>query len=112
MSDLEAQKMDAARPKDTGDTKVDKEEREEVEHKIEIPAALVEQDGIDEEQIAMFRRFIAADEEWHGNMTRKLIRRVDYHLLPVLILMYLLNFLDRKYVLSHLHPDLPTRRHK
>jgi hypothetical protein len=30
-------------------------------------------------------------------MTRRLLRKVDFHLLPFLILMYLLNFLDRKY---------------
>lgn len=90
--------MDASRQKDSGDLKAD---QEELEQKIEIPAALTEQDGIDEEQLAMFRRFVAADEGFHEIMTKKLIRKVDFHLLPILILMYLLNFLDRKYVHHH-----------
>jgi hypothetical protein len=33
-------------------------------------------------------------------MNKKLMRKVDIHLLPLLVLMYLLNFLDRKYGLS------------
>ncbi|KAK7979842.1 WD repeat domain-containing protein [Apiospora arundinis] len=44
---------------------------------------------------ALFRQFASAGEEWHHLMTKKMLRKVDGHLLPVLILMYLLNFLDR-----------------
>lgn len=45
---------------------------------------------------ALFRQFALAGEEWHHLMTKKMLRKVDGHLLPVLVLMYLLNFLDRK----------------
>lgn len=48
------------------------------------------------EQAAHYERFIQADQEWHRAMTKKLMRKVDLHLLPMLSLMYLLNFLDRK----------------
>ncbi|KAK8039976.1 MFS general substrate transporter [Apiospora rasikravindrae] len=44
---------------------------------------------------ALFRHFTSAGEEWHHMMTKKMLRKVDGHLLPVLVLMYLLNFLDR-----------------
>ncbi|KAK7920152.1 MFS general substrate transporter [Apiospora marii] len=44
---------------------------------------------------ALFRQFASAGEEWHHLMTKKMLRKVDLHLLPVLVLMYLLNFLDR-----------------
>ncbi|KAK8086121.1 hypothetical protein PG994_001095 [Apiospora phragmitis] len=44
---------------------------------------------------ASFRQFASAGEEWHHMMTKRMLRKVDGHLLPVLILMYLLNFLDR-----------------
>ncbi|RYP80773.1 hypothetical protein DL770_006093 [Monosporascus sp. CRB-9-2] len=74
------------------DSKVD---QEEIEQKKDIPAALKLKDGVDEEQIVLFRQFMAADEGWHENMTKKLLRKVDLHLLPMLVMMYLLNFLDR-----------------
>lgn len=45
---------------------------------------------------ALHRQFASAGEEWHHLTTKKLLRKVDAHLLPILILMYLLNFLDRK----------------
>lgn len=54
------------------------------------------QKGVDEEQAALYREFEAKDEEWHHYMHKKLMRKVDWHLLPLLILMYLLNFLDRR----------------
>ena len=76
-------------------------ELEEVDQKAAIAAALKQNDGIDEEQVAMFQRFMAADEEWHRHMEGKLLRKIDFRLLPMLILMYLLNFLDRKYVGQH-----------
>ena len=40
-------------------------------------------------------RFEAQDEEWRKNFERKLVRKVDIRLLPTLVIMYLLNFLDR-----------------
>ncbi|KAL3456997.1 major facilitator superfamily domain-containing protein [Aspergillus heterothallicus] len=43
----------------------------------------------------LYQVYAAKSEEWHRNMTKKLLRKVDLHLLPLLVLMYLLNFLDR-----------------
>lgn len=40
-------------------------------------------------------RFEAQDEEWRRRFERKLLRKVDIRLLPTLVVMYLLNFLDR-----------------
>lgn len=70
---------------------------EMVDQKAAVAASLKQKDGIDEEQVVMFQQFMAADEEWHRHMEGKLLRKVDFRLLPMLILMYLLNFLDRKY---------------
>ncbi|KAI1825787.1 allantoate permease [Xylaria intraflava] len=66
----------------------DKDERDAIE-------AAARKRGMDEDQIAQFRRFNEADAEWHQNMRKKLLRKVDLHLLPLLVTMYLLNFLDR-----------------
>ncbi|KAJ5288891.1 hypothetical protein N7478_001921 [Penicillium angulare] len=49
----------------------------------------------DLEQDALYQAYAAKSPEWHQKMTRSLLRKVDWHLLPFLILMYLLNFLDR-----------------
>ncbi|KAI1187785.1 allantoate permease [Nemania serpens] len=68
---------------------------DEIEHKQRIIEEAAKKRGINEEQIAQFRRFTEADENWHRAMKKKLMRKVDLHLLPLLILMYLLNFLDR-----------------
>ncbi|CAG8097262.1 unnamed protein product [Penicillium salamii] len=47
------------------------------------------------EQDALYQAYASKDQEWHQAMTKRLLRKVDWHLLPFLILMYLLNFLDR-----------------
>jgi hypothetical protein len=52
--------------------------------------------GLILEQDALYQAYASQSPEWHQNMTRRLLRKVDWHLLPFLILMYLLNFLDRK----------------
>ncbi|CAJ2512037.1 Uu.00g076620.m01.CDS01 [Anthostomella pinea] len=72
-----------------------KVDKEEVEHRKEAVEAAAKKRGIDDEQIALFLQFTGADADWHHGMTKKLMRKVDVHLLPLLILMYLLNFLDR-----------------
>lgn len=41
--------------------------------------------------------FAFRDEDWHRQETKKLLRKIDSHLLPWIVLMYLTNFLDRKY---------------
>ena len=57
-----------------------------------------EQKNIGIEEDALYLAYASKSPEWHRKMTRTLLRKVDLHLLPLLILMYLLNFLDRKYV--------------
>ncbi|KAK9364889.1 major facilitator superfamily domain-containing protein [Lipomyces kononenkoae] len=39
--------------------------------------------------------FANKDEEWKAHMTKKLLAKVDARLLPMLVMMYTLNFLDR-----------------
>jgi len=51
--------------------------------------------GVHEDQMDIFLSFAAKDDEWRAFQTKKLLRKVDIRLLPCLILMYLLNFLDR-----------------
>ncbi|KAI1456446.1 putative MFS transporter [Annulohypoxylon moriforme] len=51
--------------------------------------------GIDEEQVALFRKFTTADPEFHRKLTKTLTRKVDFHLMPMIALMFMLNFLDR-----------------
>jgi hypothetical protein len=48
------------------------------------------------EQDALYHAYASKSPEWHRDMTQRLLRKVDWRLLPFLILMYLLNFLDRK----------------
>ncbi|KAJ5572416.1 hypothetical protein N7450_009400 [Penicillium hetheringtonii] len=54
-----------------------------------------EQKTLGIEQDALYLAYASKSPEWHRKMTRSLLRKVDLHLLPFLILMYLLNFLDR-----------------
>lgn len=70
----------------------------EVEQQKELDAVpgVTQGDGIDEEQIALFRKFERADPEFHRKMTKILTRKVDFHLMPMIALMFMLNFLDRK----------------
>ncbi|CAI7591036.1 unnamed protein product [Penicillium pancosmium] len=62
---------------------------EQIEHRES------EQKGLNIEQDALYQAYASKSPEWHHKMTRTLLRKVDMHLLPFLILMYLLNFLDR-----------------
>ncbi|KAL4912060.1 major facilitator superfamily domain-containing protein [Aspergillus aurantiobrunneus] len=43
----------------------------------------------------LYHAYASKGDEWHRQMTRRLMRKVDLHLLPLLVVMYLLNFLDR-----------------
>lgn len=52
--------------------------------------------GLAFEQNALYHAYASKSPEWHRDMTKRLLHKVDWHLLPFLILMYLLNFLDRK----------------
>ena len=44
---------------------------------------------------AWVARFTSQDEEWRKTFEKKLLRKVDIRLMPTLVVMYLLNFLDR-----------------
>ena len=44
---------------------------------------------------SIYQTIASKDEEWKAHNTARLLRKVDLRLLPLLILMYLLNFLDR-----------------
>lgn len=49
----------------------------------------------DTTRVAHIEHFENEDAPQHKVRTRRLLRKIDLHLLPFLILMYLLNFLDR-----------------
>ena len=53
------------------------------------------QKGITEEQQAFYQSFKEKEPDWHRVQTKKLLRKVDFHLLPFLAMMYLLSFLDK-----------------
>lgn len=42
-----------------------------------------------------FQAFAANDAEWHKTFEKKLMRKVDLRLIPLMIIMYLNNFIDR-----------------
>lgn len=48
-----------------------------------------------EKQKGFVQQFEAQDEVWRKDRETKLVRKIDMHLIPMLVLMYLLNFLDR-----------------
>lgn len=51
--------------------------------------------GSSPEQSRVFARFEQQAEEWHAQMTQRLLRKIDLRLLPILTLFYVCNFLDR-----------------
>lgn len=51
--------------------------------------------GADDSQKPLYAEFAARDDEWRAHMDKKLLRKVDMRMLPCLILLYTLNFLDR-----------------
>ena len=51
--------------------------------------------GVAEDKQALYLTYASKDAEWRAYHTKALLRKVDLRLLPLLILMYLLNFLDR-----------------
>lgn len=53
-------------------------------------------------QNPLYQQYASKTPEEHQAINRTLLRKVDAHLLPFLILMYFLNFLDRKYVATSL----------
>jgi hypothetical protein len=45
--------------------------------------------------LAIYQDFASQSNEWKTKRKKKLLRRVDWRLVPLLVTMYLLNFLDR-----------------
>ena len=52
----------------------------------------------------------AANVEYDEKMTKRLVRKIDWHIMPVLVILYLLSFLDRTNIgnarLANLEVDL------
>lgn len=46
-------------------------------------------------QQALYEEFASRDEKWKAAQTKQLLRKVDFRLLPPVLLMYTLNILDR-----------------
>lgn len=59
---------------------------------VEKPGKLASYDGV---QASHIESFTSEDPAQHAARTDRLLRKIDLHLLPFLIIMYLLNFLDR-----------------
>lgn len=80
-------------------TSAKEHEQEEVDQVERCSAIAKEHDGIvpgaNEAQRQFFLEFASKDEEWRLIHEKKLLRRIDLHLMPFLVIMYLLNFLDR-----------------
>jgi hypothetical protein len=73
-------------------------EAERQEHRISLEkdaANLNTVPGADAAQKALFLEFANKDEVWKSEMDKKLVRKIDLRLLPILVILYLLNFLDR-----------------
>ncbi|OTB04092.1 hypothetical protein M426DRAFT_321186 [Hypoxylon sp. CI-4A] len=68
---------------------------EQIEHQKEAINEAAKTHGVDAEELVLIGEFNTASPERHNEMTKTLVRKVDLHLLPMLMLMYMLNFLDR-----------------
>ncbi|TKA36942.1 hypothetical protein B0A49_12948, partial [Cryomyces minteri] len=51
--------------------------------------------GVDETTRTRYLEFSTKDAEWRAFHNKKLVRKIDLRLMPLLVVMYLLNFLDR-----------------
>lgn len=52
-------------------------------------------DAVNTVQRQQFRDFAEKPAEWRKAQDARIVRKVDLHLIPFLVFMYLLNFLDR-----------------
>jgi hypothetical protein len=50
---------------------------------------------LDDPTLAIYLEFASKDNQWKELHSKRLLRKVDWRLLPLLVMMYLLNFLDR-----------------
>lgn len=69
-----------------------RESKSEIEDS-KVPANVLK--GVPADKQELYLSFAARDPEWRAYHNKMLLRKVDMRLLPCLILMYLLNFLDR-----------------
>lgn len=51
--------------------------------------------GASEAERDLFRTFASRDPQWVAAQDKRLVRKIDTRMMPCLIVMYLLNFLDR-----------------
>lgn len=72
----------------------DDAERQEVRQSLDKPIGALS-NATNQEQAIHFQDFATRDEAWVEEKNKKILRKIDLHLLPLLIVMYLLNFLDR-----------------
>jgi hypothetical protein len=82
----------------TMDTKTDLPLKKGSVHQDEFPQKHIDNPmfkGVSVEKQQIYLSYAAKDDEWKTFHTKQLLRKVDLRLLPLLILMYLLNFLDR-----------------
>ncbi|TVY65739.1 putative transporter, partial [Lachnellula suecica] len=66
-----------------------------VEEEHASSAKHMQYEGVPPDTLELYLSYAARDDEWRALHTKSLLRKVDIRLLPCLILMYLLNFLDR-----------------
>lgn len=45
--------------------------------------------------------FSSKSEEWHAEYNEKLLRKIDFRMLPLLSYMFLVSYLDRRFVLRY-----------
>jgi hypothetical protein len=72
-------------------TKTSIEQNEKPQSTPTVASAIAENDNTGR----FADRFEAEDGEWKRQFERKTLRKVDLRMLPALVIMYLLNFLDR-----------------
>jgi hypothetical protein len=62
---------------------------------IGISSTIENVKGSPDPTLQIYLDFAAQTDEWKATNSKKLLRKVDFRLLPLLVAMYLLNFLDR-----------------
>jgi len=80
---------------------VELDEKRAAGHDEYTDAKQVDLKGVPENNNELYRMFAQKDEAWRRDQTKKLLRKVDVRLLPILVIMYLLNFLDRSSLPKH-----------
>lgn len=71
---------------------------ERQEHRVSLEKDAAKLDavpGADDSQKVLYAEFANKDDAWKDEMDKKLVRKIDGRLLPILVVLYLLNFLDR-----------------